>query len=105
LRRNIAMIIITKDGRKLLPLLFGSYENPAYSQFITCVDCADVAIIDNELDVKNKKILVHTSQIQAFQGTYSFSTFYAKKKQDKADDTHTASITCSNTGADKKKEY
>lgn len=80
------MLIITKDGRELLPVLFGSYKSPACCEYITCIDSADVVVIDNELDISNKKIVVHISEIQGFQGTYSFSSFYVRKKQLPADD-------------------
>ena len=93
------MLIITKDGRELLPVLFGSYKSPACCEYITCIDSADVVVIDNELDVSNKKIMVHISEIQGFQGTYSFSSFYVRKKQLSADDAE--QLSANNTPADK----
>lgn len=93
------MIIITKDGRSLLPVLFGSYKEPACCEYITCIDCADVVVIDNELDVQNKKVVVHISEIQGFQGTYSFSSFYVRKKQLQADDA--GQVSANDTTTDK----
>ena len=93
------MLIITKDGRELLPVLFGSYKSPACCEYITCIDSADVVVIDNELDISNKKIVVHISEIQGFQGTYSFSSFYVRKKQLPADDAE--QLSASGATADK----
>jgi hypothetical protein len=73
------MTIITKDDRRLYPVLFGSYKTPEYSEYITCVNEADM---NNE---NPKKIRVHISEIKAIQGTYSFPLFYAKQTT-KADD-------------------
>lgn len=81
------MTIITKDDRNLYPVLFGSYKTPEYSEYITCINEAD-------MNIENpKKIRVRISEIKAIQGTYSFPLYYAKQTTNKADESGIDSAT------------
>lgn len=68
------MIIVTKDNQEYIPLLFGSIESEAPTQYITCIKLKSDGSSVLDLFGKVAHYKIHVSELKEFKGSYSIAT-------------------------------
>lgn len=78
------MIIVTKDDKQYIPLLFGAIESEEIGEYITCIEALENPVLNMFQQIEH--VRVHISEVKGFLGTYSFPPIvYGNKVSDTAD--------------------